>query len=218
MKLKDASSLEEKLRHLDSILKSRDITLLTEVCIIKAMVFPVVMYRCESWTIKKAESQRLDTFEMWCWRRLETPLDSKEIQPVHPKGNQPWMFIGRTDAEAEAPIIWPRCAKSRLIGKDPGAMRWLASLTQWTWIWASSGRRWKTGKPGILQARGSQRVRHDLATEPHKSFYFSKIATNNGSVNWSDTALYLDNLIIIMSRGKEGVHLTACDGIVTQWI
>ena len=74
---------------LDSILKSRDITLLTEVCIIKAMVFPVVMYRCESWTIKKAESQRLDTFEMWCWRRLETPLDSKEIQPVHPKGNQP---------------------------------------------------------------------------------------------------------------------------------
>ena len=121
MKLKDASSLEEKLRHLDSILKSRDITLLTEVCIIKAMVFPVVMYRCESWTIKKAESQRLDTFEMWCWRRLETPLDSKEIQPVNPKGNQHWLLIGRIAAEAETPIFWPPDAKSWLIRKDPDA-------------------------------------------------------------------------------------------------
>ena len=109
------------MTNLDSILKSRDITLLTKVCIIKAMVSALVMYRCESWTIKKAESRRIDVFELWCWRRLESPLDSKEIKPIHPKGNQSWVFIGRTDAEAEAPMLWPPCAKSRLIGKDPGA-------------------------------------------------------------------------------------------------
>ena len=73
---------------LDSILKSRDITLLTKVNLVKAMVFPVVMYRCESCTIKKAEHRRTDAFELWCWRRLQSPLDSKEIQPVHPEGNQ----------------------------------------------------------------------------------------------------------------------------------
>ena len=74
--------------NLDSILKSRDITLLTKVCLVKAMVFPIVMYGCESWTIKKAESRRIDVFELWCWRRFDSPLDSKEIKPVNPKGNQ----------------------------------------------------------------------------------------------------------------------------------
>ena len=75
--------------NLDSIFKSRDITLPTKVCLVKAMVFPVVMYGCESWTIKKAESRRIDAFELWCWRRLlESPLDNNEIQPVHPRGNQ----------------------------------------------------------------------------------------------------------------------------------
>ena len=73
---------------LESILKSRDITLPTKVCLVKAMVFTVVMYGCESWTIKKAEHRRIDAFEQWCWRRLESPLDCKEIQPVNPKGNQ----------------------------------------------------------------------------------------------------------------------------------
>ena len=75
--------------NLDSILKSRDITLLTKVHLVKAMVFPMVMYGCESWTIKKAEHQRIDAFELWCWKTLESPLDCKEIKPVHPKGNQP---------------------------------------------------------------------------------------------------------------------------------
>ena len=74
--------------NLDSILKSRDVTLPTKVCLVKAMVFPVIMYGCESWTIKKAEHRRIDAFELWCWRRLNSPLDCKEIQPVHPKGNQ----------------------------------------------------------------------------------------------------------------------------------
>ena len=76
------------MTYLDSILKSRDTTLPTKVRLVKAMVFPVVMYGCESWTIKKAECQRTDIFELWCWRRLESPLDCKEIQPVHPKGDQ----------------------------------------------------------------------------------------------------------------------------------
>ena len=79
------------MTNLDSILKSRDITLPTKVHLVKAMVFPVVMYGCESWTVKKAECQRIDAFELWCWRRL---LDCKETQPVHSKGDQPWVFFG----------------------------------------------------------------------------------------------------------------------------
>ena len=101
------------MTNLDSIFKSRDITLLTKVRLVKAMVFPVVMYGCESWIIKKAERRRIDVFEPWCWRRLlESPLDCKEIQPVHPKGDQSWVFIRRTDAEAETPILWPPDVKN----------------------------------------------------------------------------------------------------------
>ena len=109
------------MTNLDSILKNRDITLPTKVHLVKAMVFPVVMYGCESWTVKKAECGKIDAFELWCWRTLESPLDCKEIQPVHPKGDQSWVFIGRTDAEAETLILWPPHAKSWLIGKYPDA-------------------------------------------------------------------------------------------------
>ena len=105
--------------NLDILLKSRHITLPTKVCIPKTMVFPVVMSGCESWTIKKTECWKFDTFKLWCWRRLAIPLDTKVIKPVNPKGNQPWMFIARTDAEAEAPVLWLPDAKSRLTGKDP---------------------------------------------------------------------------------------------------
>ena len=108
------------MTNLDSILESRDITLPTKVCLVKAMVFPVVMYECESWTVKKAERWRIDAFELWCWT-LESHLDYKEIKPVHPKGNQSWIFIGRTDAEAEAPILWLPDVKKWLIRKDPDA-------------------------------------------------------------------------------------------------
>ena len=109
------------MTNLDSIFKSRDITLSTKVRLVKAMIFPVLKYECESWTIKKAECWRIDAFELWCWKRLLSPLDFKEIQPVHPKGNQSWIFIGRTDAEAETPILWPPDAKSWLNWKDPDA-------------------------------------------------------------------------------------------------
>ena len=104
------------MTNLDSIWKSRDIILPTKVHLVKAMVFPVVMYECESWTIKKAEPRRIDAFELWCWRRLlRVPWTARRF----PKGNQSWIFIGRADAEA--PILWPPDAKSWLIGKDPDA-------------------------------------------------------------------------------------------------
>ena len=100
------------MTNLDSIFKSRDITLPTKVRLVKAMVFPEVMYGCESWTVKKAECRRIDAFELWCWRRLESPLDCKEIQPVHSEGDQPWDFFGRNNAKAETPVLWPPHAKS----------------------------------------------------------------------------------------------------------
>ena len=101
------------MTNLDSIFKSRDITLPTKVHLVNAMVFPVVMYGCESWNIKNADCGRIDAFELWCCRRLfESPLDCKEIQPAHHKGDQSWVFIGRTDAETETLILWPPHAKS----------------------------------------------------------------------------------------------------------
>ena len=110
-------------------------------------------------------------------RSLESPLDYKEIQPVHPKGNQSWVFIGRTDAEAETPILWPLMwradsfEKTPMLGKDRrrrddrGWDGWMASVTQWTWVWVDSRCWWWTGRPGVLRFTGSQRVRHDWATE-----------------------------------------------------
>ena len=107
---------------LDSKLKSRDITLPTKVCLVKAMVFPVVMYGCECWTVKKAEHWRC-FWTVMLEKTLESPLDCKEIQPVHPKEDQSWVFIESTDAEAETPMFWPPHVKSWLIGKDPDAGR-----------------------------------------------------------------------------------------------
>ena len=142
----------EVMTNLDIVVKSREGTLLTKVYIVEAMVLPVVMYRCDSWTIKKTALKK------WCFqivvleKTLESPLDNKEIKPVNPKGNQSWIFIGRTDAEAEVPILWPPDLKRWLIRKDwcwerlkTGGERgdrgwdgWIASPTQWTWVWISS--------------------------------------------------------------------------------
>ena len=107
------------MTNLDTILKSRDINLSTKVHLVKAMVYPVVMYGCESWTVKKAECRSIDVFELWCWRRLlRVPWTARRSKPVYPKGDQSRILIGRTDAEAEAPILWPPDAKSQLIGKN----------------------------------------------------------------------------------------------------
>ena len=157
----------------DNVLKSRDITLWTKVRLVKAMVFPVVMYGCESWTIKKAECQRIDALELVLEKTLESPLDCREIKSVNPKRNQSLIFTGR--ANVEAPVLWPPDSKDWLIRKDPYAgkdwgqeekgmtedamVEW-PSLTQWTWVWASSRRWWRTGKPGMLHA-----VHHVTKTE-----------------------------------------------------
>ena len=164
------------MTNLDSILKSRDVTLPTKFLLVKAMVFPIVMYGCE---LDYKESSALKNWCFWTVmleKTLESPLDCEEIQPVRPKGNQSWIFIGRTDAEAETPILWPPDAKNWLI-QDPDAglkaegdrdsRGWeglMASLTQWTWVWVNS-RSWGwTGRPGMLQSMGC-RVGHGWATE-----------------------------------------------------
>ena len=129
----------------DSILKSKDISLPIKVCIVQGMVFPVVTYRCDSWTIKKAERWRINAFRLWLLEKtLESPLDCKEIQPVHSEGNQPWDFFGRNDAEAETPVLWPphggqrrvdSLEKTLMLGGIGGKrrrgqrMRWLDGIT-----------------------------------------------------------------------------------------
>ena len=126
--------------NLDRILKSRDITLSTKICLVKGMVFPVVMYECDSWTIRKAEYWRIDAFELWCWRRLlRVPWTARTPLGVHPKGNQSWIFIGRTNAEAEASVLWRRAdlfEKTLMLRKIVGRrrreqqrMRWLDGIT-----------------------------------------------------------------------------------------
>ena len=120
------------MSNLKSILESRDITLSTKVCLVKAMVFPVVMYGYESWTIKKAECRRIGVFEVWCWGRLlRVPWTARRSNQSIPVGNQSWIFTGRTDAEAETPVLWPPDAKNWLIGKDPDAGK--------DWRWEEKG-------------------------------------------------------------------------------
>ena len=119
-KLRHLILRRKAMTNLDRILKSRNITLPTMMCIVKIIVFPVVMYRCESWTIKKAKHWRTDAFKLWLWRRLlRVPWDTKELKPVNPQGSQSWMFFGRT--VAEAPILRPPDVKSWLIRRDPDA-------------------------------------------------------------------------------------------------
>ena len=166
------------MTNLDSIWKSRDITLPTKVCIVEATVFPVVMCGSKSWTIKKAECQRIDVFELWCWRRLlrvpwtarrsNQSILRKSVLNIHWKD---WCWSSNSlatrceeQAHLKRPWCWERL-KAGGEGDDTGRDGWMASLTQWTWVWASSGRWWKTGKPGMLQSMESQRVGHDWATE-----------------------------------------------------
>ena len=117
------------MTNLDSLLKSRDITLPTKICLVKATVFPVVMYVCETWTIKKADHRRIDACEL-CWRRLLRAV-GLQGDPVYPKGNQSWIFIGRTDAKAETSVLWPLDVKNWLIWKDSDAGK--------DWGWEEKG-------------------------------------------------------------------------------
>ena len=169
------------MTNLDSILKSRDITFPTKVHLVKTMVIPVVMYGCESWTMKKAEHQRIDAFELWCWRRLlRVPWTARRSNQSILKeiSYQSWVFIGRTDAEAETLATsckelthWKRLWRWEGLGAGgEGDNRgwwdgWMASPTQWMWVWVNSGSWWWTGRPGMLRFMGSQTVGHNWATE-----------------------------------------------------
>ena len=156
---------------------------MTKVWIVKAMVFPVVMYGCESWTIKKAEHWRIDVFELWCWRRLlRIPCTArrsnqsilKEISPEYSLEGlmlklKLWYFgylMWRANLLEKKLWCWERL-KARGEGDDRGWDGWMTSLTLWAWVWVSSRSWWWTGKPGMLQSTGSQRVRHDWVTELH---------------------------------------------------
>ena len=166
------------MTNLDSILNSRDITLPTKVRLIKAMVFPVVMYRCESWTIKKAECWRINTFELWCWRRLlrvpwtARSSNQKILKKISPEYSLKGLMLKlryfghlmQDLTDWKRPWYWERL-KVGGKGDDKGWDGWMASPTRWTWVWVSYRKWWRTGKPGVLQFTGLQRVGHDWATE-----------------------------------------------------
>ena len=166
------------MTNLDSIFKSRDITLPTKVHLVKAMVFPVVMYGCENWMVKKAESRRIDTFELWCWRRLlRVPWTARRsnksiLNEISPGCSLEWLMLKlklfghlmrRVDS-LEKTLMLGRIG-SRRRRDDRGWDGWMASPTQWTWVWVDSGRWWWTGRPGMLRLMGLQRVGHNWVTE-----------------------------------------------------
>ena len=176
------------MTNLDSILKSRDITLPTKVHLVKAMVFTVVMYGCESWAIKRAEHRRIDAFELWCWRRLlRVPWTARRsnqslLKEISPKCSLEVLmlklklqYFGHLMQRANwyEKTLMLRRLKAGGEGDDRGwdGWMWMASPTQWTWVWVNSGSWWWTGRPGMLQFMGSQRVGYDWATELNWSVF-----------------------------------------------
>ena len=168
------------MTNLNNILKSKDITLPTKVHPIKAMVFPVVMYGCESWTVKKAECRKIDGFELWCWRRLlRVPWTARRsnqsiLKEISPGCSLVGLML-KLKLQYFGHLIWraDSLEKTLMLGKIEGRrrrgwqrMRWLDGITdQWTWVWEDLGSWWWTGRPGVPQFMGSQRVGHDWATE-----------------------------------------------------
>ena len=210
------------MTNLENILKSRDITLPTKVCLVKAMVFPVVTYWCESWTIKKAERWRIDAFELWYWRWRLSPLDCKEIQPVNPRGNQSWIFMGWTDAEAETPILWPHDGKHWLIWKDPDAGKdwrreekgttedkmvgWHHQLNGHVWVSSGSCRRLACCSPwGCRESDTTERLNCTELNHQVSVLFPSYV----WGPTWSKNAKFRDggwNLILIISATKMAFH------------
>ena len=164
------------MTNLDSILKRRDITVVEKVHIIKAVVFPVVMYRCESWTVKMSEGWRIDAFELWCWRRLlriPQPVrrsNQSILKEINPEYSMKGLML-KLKLQYFGRLMWrtESLEKTLMLGKIEGRRRkinrgwdgWMASPTQWTWVWANSESWWRTGKPGMVQSMGSWRVRQD---------------------------------------------------------
>ena len=168
------------MTNLDSIFKSRDITLLTKVHLVKAMVFPMVMYGCESWTVKKAEHWRIDAFELWFWRRLlRVPWTARRSNQSILKEINPGISLEGTMLKLKLQYFGhlmrrvDSLEKTLMLGGIGGRRRrgkrgwdgWMASPTRWKWVWVNSGRWWWTGRPGMLRFMGSQSVGHDWVTE-----------------------------------------------------
>ena len=189
------------MTNLDSILKSRDITLLTKVCIVKAMVFPVVMYEYESWNIKKAERQKIAAFELWCWRRLlRVPWTSRRSnQSILKEISLQYLLEGlmfklklqyfghlrrRTDSLEKTLMLGKKRLRAGGEGEDRGWDGWMASPTQCTWVWVDSRSWWWTGRPDVLRFMGMQRVGHDWVTK---------------QLNWTD-AVFMNLLVIFLSN------------------
>ena len=168
------------MTNLDSILKSRDIIFPTKVHLVKAIAFPLVIYGCESWTIKMAEHQRIDAFALWCWRRLlRVPWTARRsnqsiLKEISPECSLEWLmlklqYFGRLMWRAdslEKTLLKDWRQKEKRAAEDDG---WMVSLTQWTWIWANSRRWWWTGRPGVLRSMWLQRVGQDVATEQQQN-------------------------------------------------
>ena len=168
------------MTNLESILKGRAITLPTKLHIVKATVLPVAMYGCDTWTIKKTEQRRIAASELWCWRRLlRVPWTARQsnqsiLKEISPEYSLEGLML-KLKLQSFGHLMWraDSLEKILMLGKIEGKRRrddrgwdgWMASPTQWTWIWANSRRQWRTGKPDVLQSMGSQRVRHDLLTE-----------------------------------------------------
>ena len=178
------------MTNLDSILKSREINLPKKVLLVKAMIFPVVMYRCESWTIKKAEHWRIDAFERWCWRRFyRVPCTARRSnQSILKEISLEYSLEGlmlklklqyfghlmqRADSLKKTLTLWKTEGRKRR--GDRGYDGWTASPTQWTWGGETYGRWWRTGKPRVLQSMGLQRAGHNWVTEQQQHIYTSVI-------------------------------------------
>ena len=194
------------MTNLDSILKSRDITLPTKVCLVRAMIFPVVMYGCESWNTKKAEHWIIEAFELWCWRRLlRVPWTARRFNQSILKESSPdfhwkdwcWSWNFNTLAtwyeeltNLKRPWCWEKLTVGRA-GDNRGWDSWMASPTWWTWVWASSGSWWWTGMPGMLQSMKLQRVRHDWVTELNWTLHSTFKVKESTCITGDNVYLYI---------------------------
>ena len=195
------------MTNLDSILKSRDITLPTKVCLVKAMIFSLLMYGCESWTIKKAECRTIDALELWCWRRLlRVPWTARiSNQSILKEISPKYLLEGlKLKCQYFGHKMWraDSLEKTLMLGEIEGGRRrgrqrwdgWMASLTPWTWVWASSGNWWWTGKPGMLQSNmGSQKsdtTEWLYWTEGTAQFHWLNLPTWNPTNTWMNVKLY----------------------------